>query len=470
MTIELSLDEVHGLADWLIQCREAKPVESTTFAPPFVRPEPNTNLPGSLAALQNGGRPQSPGGSIGAWGKKCKAWLEQLPDGYREQALENYDHFYSLPVLVRTVRIALHLAFEWDKSPQGYEYWNKVATAFLPDNSIDHDMLPPLWVAPQPRIDVTDGQVYATADLEGVDVPDGMYYAFDLMGSICSRYLEEPVIGRKFQPRNKPLGFWRYIRYTGPLPEAEPSSRHHENGLSQGLPSAEELAELYLNEMNRLLPGWGSGSVMEGTEAMQTVRDAVLQSLPDVAELQAKSDEWEDRARRMVSENLKLIDREIETSEKNKALEAKVRELEAELAKEGERADHNHKMFCKKQDELFVSEQNHKKVEAENEQHKAYIAKYAARIQELEKENQDLSDIGAEETLRADKAEAQLAALGTPIDPSKLKAGDYALYKVRLDDYPSSHESSRLIVRFPNGAFEWLTDLTLYPVPNAPTE
>lgn len=135
--------------------------------------------------------------------------------------------------------------------------------------------------------------------------------------------------------------------------EAEPSSRHHENGLPQGLPSAEELAELY---------------------------------------------------------------------------------------------------------ELFVSEQNRKKVEAENEQHKTYIAKYAARIQELEQELDGA--IFKQTTL-----EAQLAALGTPV---KRYIGEDVMVKATIRD--DTRPGGGSLLQIGSQTIEYRTGIITYPVPNAPTE
>lgn len=212
--------------------------------------------------------------------------------------------------------------------------------------------------------------------------------------------------------------------------EAEPSSRHHENGLPQGLPSAEELAELYCNTRHSIDQGWPDWETAKQSPRLLTYLLPSIQAVRDAV----------------------LLAQEIDR------LGAKVRELEAELAKEGERADHNHKMFCKKQDELFVSEQNRKKVEAENEQHKTYIAKYAARIQELEQELDGA--IFKQTTL-----EAQLAALGTPV---KRYIGEDVMVKATIRD--DTRPGGGSLLQIGSQTIEYRTGIITYPVPNAPTE
>lgn len=57
--------------------------------------------------------------------KTIKEWLEELPEPYRTQALENSDIIHnnnksdSLPS-------ALDMAFNWPQTNQGWEYWHKL--------------------------------------------------------------------------------------------------------------------------------------------------------------------------------------------------------------------------------------------------------------------------------------------------------------------------------------------------------
>jgi len=58
--------------------------------------------------------------------KTIKEWLEQLPEPYRKQALQNLD-----PAETHTLRedmsSALDIAFLWKPSPEGWRYWEELA-------------------------------------------------------------------------------------------------------------------------------------------------------------------------------------------------------------------------------------------------------------------------------------------------------------------------------------------------------
>ena len=71
--------------------------------------------------------------------KTIREWLEELPDGYRERALENYDHMYDSVYPIDGLSDAILDAFLWGGSPEGFEFWNDVI-----DWSIGEGNLPPL--------------------------------------------------------------------------------------------------------------------------------------------------------------------------------------------------------------------------------------------------------------------------------------------------------------------------------------
>lgn len=57
--------------------------------------------------------------------KPIKDWLNDLPEPYRSQALENHS---IIPIRdtekqVSKLSYAMFFAFPWDVSPQGSEYW-----------------------------------------------------------------------------------------------------------------------------------------------------------------------------------------------------------------------------------------------------------------------------------------------------------------------------------------------------------
>ena len=56
-------------------------------------------------------------------GKTVSAWLKELPEPYRSQALENVD----VPdVTAPCLSDALLRGFEWSKTPQGDTYWDSL--------------------------------------------------------------------------------------------------------------------------------------------------------------------------------------------------------------------------------------------------------------------------------------------------------------------------------------------------------
>jgi hypothetical protein len=54
--------------------------------------------------------------------KTVKEWLMELPDGYRERALENmYEENKS--IVVRNMEDAINRAFTWEESQEGDVFW-----------------------------------------------------------------------------------------------------------------------------------------------------------------------------------------------------------------------------------------------------------------------------------------------------------------------------------------------------------
>ena len=55
--------------------------------------------------------------------------LEELPEPYRTQAIENYENpeleFPKRKAACKTVMDALEVAFDWERSPQGNDYWGE---------------------------------------------------------------------------------------------------------------------------------------------------------------------------------------------------------------------------------------------------------------------------------------------------------------------------------------------------------
>lgn len=68
--------------------------------------------------------------------KTIEQWLNELPDGYRERALENVDKD-KLNYPTESMRSAL-VTFTWSSSKEGYYFWNAVW------NFYRKPLLPPL--------------------------------------------------------------------------------------------------------------------------------------------------------------------------------------------------------------------------------------------------------------------------------------------------------------------------------------
>lgn len=58
--------------------------------------------------------------------KKIETWLKELPDGYRELALENYKKAPSSKDKHTSLSNAIYWAFVWHKTPEGHAWWSSV--------------------------------------------------------------------------------------------------------------------------------------------------------------------------------------------------------------------------------------------------------------------------------------------------------------------------------------------------------
>lgn len=79
--------------------------------------------------------------------KTIRKWLEELPDGYRELALENHVEGWSKGQVATSVWHALVLSFEWSTSKQGQDYWENLvallasqSTESMPEPTEDHPL------------------------------------------------------------------------------------------------------------------------------------------------------------------------------------------------------------------------------------------------------------------------------------------------------------------------------------------
>ena len=58
--------------------------------------------------------------------KTIREWLEELPDGYRERALKNYDTSYHDGYTVNCLSGAILETCHWKNSTEGFDFWNAV--------------------------------------------------------------------------------------------------------------------------------------------------------------------------------------------------------------------------------------------------------------------------------------------------------------------------------------------------------
>jgi len=62
--------------------------------------------------------------------KTIREHLQQLLEPYRSQALMNM-WWEDINTRYDSARKALYQAFNWSRSPQGYDYWSKVQEEYL---------------------------------------------------------------------------------------------------------------------------------------------------------------------------------------------------------------------------------------------------------------------------------------------------------------------------------------------------
>lgn len=58
--------------------------------------------------------------------KTIKEWLEDLPEPYRTQALNNTDEDL-LEITEETQSEALNTAFWWSETKEGHDYWSQLS-------------------------------------------------------------------------------------------------------------------------------------------------------------------------------------------------------------------------------------------------------------------------------------------------------------------------------------------------------
>ena len=72
--------------------------------------------------------------------KTIKQWLEELPEPYRTQALENYqDFFYQDEEPINYISDAINWAFRWESSKEGYDYWFNFWEKLSKNNLVDKE-------------------------------------------------------------------------------------------------------------------------------------------------------------------------------------------------------------------------------------------------------------------------------------------------------------------------------------------
>lgn len=62
--------------------------------------------------------------------KPIEEWLSELPDGYRERALENRKKFPGEATIARSIAGAVIGGFLWKPTPEGYDFWLSVYDYF----------------------------------------------------------------------------------------------------------------------------------------------------------------------------------------------------------------------------------------------------------------------------------------------------------------------------------------------------
>ena len=73
--------------------------------------------------------------------KPIEEWLSELPDGYRERALENRKKFpYKGNTTATSKADAIIYGFRWEQTPEGPHFWSAVQKYF----ETEPPSLPPL--------------------------------------------------------------------------------------------------------------------------------------------------------------------------------------------------------------------------------------------------------------------------------------------------------------------------------------
>lgn len=64
--------------------------------------------------------------------KPIKEWLQELPGGYRERALKNFNPEHAEMMRPpRSLCDALLYSFDWQDSPEGYNFWSNAYDMIL---------------------------------------------------------------------------------------------------------------------------------------------------------------------------------------------------------------------------------------------------------------------------------------------------------------------------------------------------
>lgn len=67
--------------------------------------------------------------------KTIKQWLEELPEPYRTQALENYER----KQMSHSLSLALASAFHWHYTPEGWNYWFELGLKIEENNLLNKE-------------------------------------------------------------------------------------------------------------------------------------------------------------------------------------------------------------------------------------------------------------------------------------------------------------------------------------------
>jgi hypothetical protein len=56
--------------------------------------------------------------------------IDTLPEPYKTQAINNLNNIKSV-VVVKHTSVAIAIAFTWENTPQGYDYWNLIYNKYF---------------------------------------------------------------------------------------------------------------------------------------------------------------------------------------------------------------------------------------------------------------------------------------------------------------------------------------------------